>query len=72
MKTVYTVYGQDDGVIGIFSSWSKATDSAKWYCGNNTVEDTTKYGDDEPDRNWDIRNFSGDNSSAHIQRWHVQ
>ena len=72
MKTVYTVYGQEDGVIGIFSSWSKATDAAKWYCGNNTVEDTRQYGDDKPDRSWDIRNFDGDNSSAHIHRCHVQ
>ena len=73
MKTVYTVHGQDDGTIGIFSSWKKATDAAIWYCGPNAKEDTTVYSPaDDNDRAWDVRFFDGDQSSATITRWWVR
>lgn len=39
MKTVYQVTGSEDGVIGIFSSWKKATARAHEYVGETCVED---------------------------------
>ena len=69
----YTVHGSEDGTIGVFSSWAKATECALDYCGDNAVEDRTDYsmGDDR-DRNWDIRFFEGDMAGATITRWIVQ
>ena len=73
MKTVYTVHGQDDGTVGIFSSWKKATECAIFYCGDNAKEDTTDYDpSSDNDRGWDVRFFDGDQSSATITRWCVQ
>ena len=73
MTNVYTVYGNDDGVIGVYGSWAKATVAAKAYCGDNAVEDRTDYsmGDDK-DRRWDTRFFDGDMSGASITRWFVE
>ena len=69
----YTVYGNDDGTIGVFSSWAKATECALNYCGDNAVEDRTDYSQGEGrDRAWDIRFFDGDNSGASITRWIVE
>ena len=69
----YTVYGNDDGVIGVYSSWAKATAAALNYCGDNAYEDRTDYSQyGDVDRSWDVRNFEGDMSSAHITRWIVQ
>ncbi len=69
----YTVHGNDDGTIGVFSSWAKATECAMNYCGDNAVEDRTDYSEDrEVDRNWDVRNFEGDMSGASITRWIVR
>ena len=69
----YIVHGNDDGVIGVYSSWAKATECAMEYCGENAVEDTTDYsrGDDR-DRNWDTRFFDGDHTGANITRWAVR
>ena len=69
----YIVHGNDDGVIGVYSSWAKATECAMEYCGDNAVEDTTDYsmGDDR-DRNWDTRFFDGDPTGANITRWVVR
>ena len=69
----YIVHGNDDGVIGVYSSWAKATERAMEYCGENAVEDTTDYsmGDDR-DRNWDTRFFDGDLTGANITRWVVR
>ena len=39
----YIVHGNDDGVIGVYSSWAKATECAMEYCGENAVEDTADY-----------------------------
>lgn len=33
MTNVYTVYGDQDGVIGVYGSWAKATVAALDYCG---------------------------------------
>lgn len=73
MTNVYTVYGNDDGVIGVYGSWKKATVAAMDYCGDNAVEDRTDYsmGDDK-DRRWDTRFFDGDMSGASISRWFVE
>ena len=69
----YTVYGNDDGTIGVFSSWAKATECALNYCGDNAVEDRTDYSQGEGrDRAWDVRNFEGDMSGASITRWIVR
>jgi hypothetical protein len=70
----YIVHGNDDGVIGVYSSWAKATECAMEYCGENAVEDTTDYsrGAYETDRNWDVRNFDGDLTGANITRWVVR
>ena len=69
----YIVHGNDDGVIGVYSSWAKATECAMEYCGDNAVEDTTDYSmGDAKDRAWDIRFFDGDSSGASITRWIVQ
>ena len=69
----YIVHGNDDGVIGVYSSWAKATERAMEYCGVNAVEDRTDYsmGDDR-DRNWDTRFFDGDLTGANITRWVVR
>jgi hypothetical protein len=69
----YIVHGNDDGVIGVYSSWAKATERAMEYCGENAVEDRTDYsrGDDR-DRNWDTRFFDGDLTGANITRWVVR
>ena len=69
----YTVHGNDDGTIGVFSSWKKATECALNYCGDNAVEDRTDYSQGEGrDRAWDVRNFEGDMSGASITRWIVR
>ena len=69
----YTVHGNDDGTIGVFSSWAKATECALNYCGDNAVEDRTDYSQGEGrDRAWDVRNFEGDMSGANITRWIVR
>lgn len=73
MTNVYTVFGNDDGVIGVYGSWAKATVAALDYCGDNAVEDRTDYSQGEDrDRLWDIRFFDGDSSGASITRWYVQ
>ena len=69
----YIVHGNDDGVIGVYSSWVKATECALNYCGDNAVEDRTDYSQGEGrDRAWDVRNFEGDMSGASITRWIVR
>jgi len=69
----YTVYGNDDGTIGVFSSWAKATECAMNYCGDNAYEDRTDYSQGEGrNRAWDVRNFEGDMSGANITRWIVR
>ncbi len=69
----YTVYGNDDGVIGVYSSWAKATECALDYCGDNASEDRTDYSQGgDLDRSWDVRHFDGDMSGASITRWIVQ
>lgn len=69
----YTVYGDQDGVIGVYSSWAKATEAALDYCGANAYEDHTDYSQgSDLDRSWDVRHFEGDLAGAHINRWIVQ
>ena len=69
----YTVHGNDDGTIGVFSSWAKATECAMNYCGDNAYEDRTDYSQGEGrNRAWDVRNFEGDMSGANITRWIVR
>jgi len=69
----YTVHGNDDGTIGVFSSWAKATKCALDYCGDNAHEDRTDYSQGgDLDRNWDVRHFDGDMSGASITRWVVR
>jgi len=46
MKTVYQVTGSEDGVIGIFSSWKKATARAYQYVGETCAEDLPTDTDD--------------------------